>query len=171
MKKSWRCKNQFEFWKKKSEYYILESYQIPLSHYLELNKILYQFRWNSCHPNNKVKNFVLLLTLDLFEFFFFHFENLWKKQIEITPDLFHVMTSNLDHEVTFSLTVSERHFQTVKYRGYFNENCSFRTYTKFSEKLTFLTPWYAPLRARIRGWKMSVFRKIFQRTKWIILWC
>ena len=28
---------------------------------------------------------------------------------------------------------------------------SFSTYTKFSEKLTFLTPWYAQVRFRIRG--------------------
>ena len=31
---------------------------------------------------------------------------------------------------------------------------SFSTYAKFSEKLTFLTPWYAHVSVRIRGWKM-----------------
>ena len=33
-------------------------------------------------------------------------------------------------------------------------------YAKFSEKLTFLTPWYAHVRVRIRELEMSVFRKI-----------
>ena len=36
------------------------------------------------------------------------------------------------------------------------------TYTKFSEKLTFLTPWYAHVRVRIRGLEMLVFRKILR---------
>ena len=35
-----------------------------------------------------------------------------------------------------------------------------RTYAKFSEKLIFLTPWYAHVRVRIRGLQMLVFRKI-----------
>ena len=34
------------------------------------------------------------------------------------------------------------------------------TYAKFFEKLTFLTPWYAHVRVRIRGFEMLVFRKI-----------
>ena len=33
------------------------------------------------------------------------------------------------------------------------------TYAKFSEKLTFLTPWNAHVRVRIRGLEMLVFRK------------
>ena len=36
------------------------------------------------------------------------------------------------------------------------------TYAKFSEKLTFLTPWYAHVRVRIRGLEMLVFRKILR---------
>ena len=35
-------------------------------------------------------------------------------------------------------------------------------YAKFSEKLTFLTPWYAHVRVRIRGLKMLVLRKILR---------
>ena len=38
---------------------------------------------------------------------------------------------------------------------------SFSTYAKFSEKLTFLTPWYA-VRVRIRGQEILVFRKILR---------
>ena len=38
----------------------------------------------------------------------------------------------------------------------------FSTYAKFSEKLTFLTPWYAHVRARIRGLGMLTFRKILR---------
>ena len=34
----------------------------------------------------------------------------------------------------------------------------FSTYAKFSEKLTFLTPWYTHVRVRIRGSEMLVFR-------------
>ena len=34
------------------------------------------------------------------------------------------------------------------------------TYVKFSEKLTFLTPWYAHVPGLIRGLEMLVFRKI-----------
>ena len=37
---------------------------------------------------------------------------------------------------------------------------SISTYTKFSEKLKFVTPWYARVRVRIRGFEKSVFRKI-----------
>ena len=40
---------------------------------------------------------------------------------------------------------------------------SISTCTKFSEKLIFLTPWYAHVRVRIRGLKIIVFRK-FLRT-------
>ena len=36
------------------------------------------------------------------------------------------------------------------------------TCTKFSEKLTILTPWYAHVCVRIRGLEMSVFRKILR---------
>ena len=36
------------------------------------------------------------------------------------------------------------------------------TYTKFSKKLTFLTPWYAHVRVRIRGLEILVFRKILR---------
>ena len=35
-------------------------------------------------------------------------------------------------------------------------------YSKFSEKLTFLTPWYAHVRLRIRRLEMLVFRKILR---------
>ena len=36
------------------------------------------------------------------------------------------------------------------------------TYAKFSEKLAFLTPWYAHVRVRIRELEMLVFRKILR---------
>ena len=36
------------------------------------------------------------------------------------------------------------------------------TYTKFSEKLTLLPPWYVHVRVRIRRWEMLVFRKILR---------
>ena len=36
------------------------------------------------------------------------------------------------------------------------------TYAKFSEKLTFLPPWYVHVRVRIRGSEMLVFRKILR---------
>ena len=36
------------------------------------------------------------------------------------------------------------------------------TYEKFSEKLTFLTPWYEHVGVRIRGLEMLVFRKILR---------
>ena len=39
---------------------------------------------------------------------------------------------------------------------------SLNTYTKFSEKLTFLTPRYAQVSVRIRGLEMLVFRKILR---------
>ena len=38
----------------------------------------------------------------------------------------------------------------------------FSTYTKFSEKLTFLAPWYARPRVGISGSEMLVFRKILR---------
>ena len=36
------------------------------------------------------------------------------------------------------------------------------TYAKFSEKLTFPTPWYAHVRVRIRGLEILAFRKILR---------
>ena len=36
------------------------------------------------------------------------------------------------------------------------------TYAKFSEKLTFLTPWYAHVRVHTRGLEMLAFRKILR---------
>ena len=56
------------------------------------------------------------------------------------------------------------------------------TYAKFSEKLTFLTPWYVHVRVYIRGLEMLVFRNIlrtylmddpkehfdYQRNTWIL---
>ena len=36
------------------------------------------------------------------------------------------------------------------------------TYAKFSDKLTFLTPWYTHAHVRIRGLEMLVFRKILR---------
>ena len=39
---------------------------------------------------------------------------------------------------------------------------------KLSEKLTFLTPWFAHVRTRIRGKEMFVFRKLCGRTKQMI---
>ena len=44
----------------------------------------------------------------------------------------------------------------------------FCTYTHFSEKLAFLTSWYAHVRVRIRELEILVFEKICVRTKWII---
>ena len=39
---------------------------------------------------------------------------------------------------------------------------SFSTDAKFSEKLIFLTPWFAHVRVRSRGLKMLDFRKILR---------
>ena len=36
------------------------------------------------------------------------------------------------------------------------------TYAKYSKKLTFLTPWYAYVRVRIRGLEMLIFRQILR---------
>ena len=44
---------------------------------------------------------------------------------------------------------------------------SFSTYAKFSEKLTFLTLWYAHV-VRVRGWEIKFFGKNCVRTKWMI---
>ena len=38
----------------------------------------------------------------------------------------------------------------------------FSTYAKFSGKLALLTPWYAPVRVRIRGDEMLAFQKILR---------
>ena len=46
---------------------------------------------------------------------------------------------------------------TVNVRGY-----PLSTYAKFSEKLTFLTPWYAHVRVRIMSLEILVFRKILR---------
>ena len=46
---------------------------------------------------------------------------------------------------------------TVNIRGH-----PLSTYAKFSEKLTFLTPWYAHVRVRIRGLEMLVSWKILR---------
>ena len=40
-------------------------------------------------------------------------------------------------------------------------NHPFSAYAKCSEKLTFLTPWYAHVRMRIRGLEMLVFSENF----------
>ena len=60
----------------------------------------------------------------------------------------------------------------------FIRNHPFRSYAKFSEKLTFLSPWYAHarvhimgernVRVHIRGKEMLVFEKFCVRPKWII---
>ena len=55
----------------------------------------------------------------------------------------------------------------LKYSGKVRDD-SFSTHAKFSEKLTFLTPWYAKVSVRIRGWEMVVFEKFCVRTKWMI---
>ena len=47
-------------------------------------------------------------------------------------------------------------FQTL-HRGH-----PLSAYTKFSEKLIFLTPWYAHVHVGIRGLEMLVFRKILR---------
>ena len=46
-------------------------------------------------------------------------------------------------------------------------NHPFSTYVKSSEKLTFLTPWYAHVCVRIRGSEILFFRKFCVCTKWI----
>ena len=43
------------------------------------------------------------------------------------------------------------------------------TYAKFSEKLTFLTPWYVHVRVRIRGLEMLVFRKIVEERRMLAI--
>ena len=44
----------------------------------------------------------------------------------------------------------------------FIEDRSFSAQAKFSENLTFLTPWHADVRVRIRGEEMLIFRKSFR---------
>ena len=52
-------------------------------------------------------------------------------------------------------------FVSNKAKGRISIGCSKKTkHAKFSEKRTFLTPWYAHVRARIRRKEMFVFRKI-----------
>ena len=46
--------------------------------------------------------------------------------------------------------------------GKVNRGHPLSTYAKFSEKLTFLTPWYAHLRVRIRGLEMLDFENILR---------
>ena len=43
----------------------------------------------------------------------------------------------------------------------------FSTFSEFSEKLTFLTPWYAFILKHIMGLEMLVFREIFRTYKMI----
>ena len=45
----------------------------------------------------------------------------------------------------------------VEVQGHPSSTCA-----KLSEKLTFLTPWYAPVRMCIRGLEMLVFRKVLR---------
>ena len=62
---------------------------------------------------------------------------------------FYVLANGLSFWLTFLLILFQR--------GY-----PLSTYVKFSEKLTFLTPWYAHICARIRGLEMLVFREILR---------
>ena len=45
---------------------------------------------------------------------------------------------------------------------YKNRGHPLSTYPEFSEKLTFLTPWYAHAHVRVKGLEILVFRKIPQ---------
>ena len=59
--------------------------------------------------------------------------------------------------ITINLGVRAKIWKNIMYaRGH-----PLSTYAKFSEKLTFLTPWYAHVCVRIRGLEMLVFRKIW----------
>ena len=49
--------------------------------------------------------------------------------------------------------------------GCYSSKHLFSTYTKVSEKLTFLTPWYAQLSVSIMGLEMLVFQKILHACK------
>ena len=55
-----------------------------------------------------------------------------------------------------------------KFFEFVKRDHSFDTYAKFSEKVTFLTPWYAQVRLHIRGNKCCFFGKFCERTKWMI---
>ena len=49
---------------------------------------------------------------------------------------------------------------TIRHKGKYQNGCyKKRKHVKFSEKRTFLTPWYANVRVRIRGRKCSFFGK------------
>ena len=51
----------------------------------------------------------------------------------------------------------------IKQKGESQNGCFKKTkLAKFSEERTFLTPWYAHVRLRIRGLEMFVFRKIWR---------
>ena len=53
--------------------------------------------------------------------------------------------------------MSDTHKIEIEIRGH-----PLSTYAKFSEKLTFLTPWHAHVRVRIRGLEMLIFQKILR---------
>ena len=51
----------------------------------------------------------------------------------------------------------------IRQKGESQNGCLKKTeHAKFSEKRTFLTPWYAHVRVRIRGLELFVFRKIWR---------
>ena len=75
------------------------------------------------------------------------------------------LTVSLNHEILSKLFFSfsgfkENDLHNVKWLGGQVRGNPLSTYVKFSEKLTFLTPWYAHLRVLIRGLEMLVFQKI-----------
>ena len=67
--------------------------------------------------------------------------------------------SSISVKVNFSLWL-------VFFSGFELGNHSFSTHENFSEKLTFLAPWYVDVRVGIRGQEMLTFWKIL-RTYWM----
>ena len=70
------------------------------------------------------------------------------------------MMKNASHFMLKALFVLERCLQFCP--DFIVRGRALSTYATFSEKLTFLTPWYAHARVRIRGLEMLVFQKILR---------
>ena len=66
--------------------------------------------------------------------------------------------------VLITLSKLRRMFKSGQYINAWDH--LFSVHAKFSEKPTFLTPWYAHLDGRTRGWEMLIFPEDFS-----FLWC
>ena len=75
---------------------------------------------------------------------------------------------------TYSLSSAWKRFKwfrfkalVIRQKGKFQNGCFKKIkHVKFSEKRTFLTPWYAQIHLRIRGQEIFVFSKIWRAFSW-----